>query len=87
MSKTTADFYAHDYTIKWPGLTLKKAKEIGKYSHLMTWKELYLFQRTIANSKQVQEIARYAQKNNKGGKVTLPLKIQKQLDEKQEKLI
>lgn len=29
MSKTTADFYAHDYTIKWPGLTLKKAKEIG----------------------------------------------------------
>jgi len=29
MSKTTADFYAHDYTKKWPGLTLQKAKEVG----------------------------------------------------------
>lgn len=29
MSKSTADFYAHDYTKKWPSLTLKKAKEIG----------------------------------------------------------
>jgi hypothetical protein len=29
MSKTTEDFYAHDYTVKWPGLTLQKAKEVG----------------------------------------------------------
>jgi hypothetical protein len=29
MGKTTADFYAHDYTKKWPGLTLQKAKEVG----------------------------------------------------------
>lgn len=29
MSKTTADFYAHDYAKKWPGLTLQKAKEVG----------------------------------------------------------
>lgn len=29
MSKSTADFYTHDYTKKWPDLTLKKAKEIG----------------------------------------------------------
>ena len=29
MGKSTADFYAHDYTKKWPGLTLKKAKEVG----------------------------------------------------------
>lgn len=29
MSKSTADFYTHDYTKKWPGLTLQKAKEVG----------------------------------------------------------
>lgn len=29
MSKTTADFYAKDYTKKWPGLTLQRAKQIG----------------------------------------------------------
>ncbi len=29
MSTTTADFYAKDYTKKWPGLTLEKAKQIG----------------------------------------------------------
>jgi len=29
MGKSTADFYAHDYTKKWPGLTLQKAKQIG----------------------------------------------------------
>ncbi len=29
MSKTTADFYAKDYTQKWPGLTLQRAKQIG----------------------------------------------------------
>lgn len=29
MSKNTETFYKHDYTKKWPGLTLKKAKEVG----------------------------------------------------------
>lgn len=29
MSSSTADFYAKDYTKKWPGLTLQKAKQIG----------------------------------------------------------
>jgi hypothetical protein len=27
--KDTTHFYNHDYTKKWPGLTLKKAKQVG----------------------------------------------------------
>jgi hypothetical protein len=66
---------------------LKQAKELKKYSHLMTWKELYLFQRTIATPEQNEEIAEYAARKNKAEKIILPLKIQKQLDTEQEKLI
>lgn len=28
--KDTSYFYRHDYSTKWPGLTLKRAKEIGE---------------------------------------------------------
>lgn len=29
MSSSTQDFYQHDYTKKWPGLTLQFAKKVG----------------------------------------------------------
>jgi len=52
---------------------LKIAHEKKKYGHLMTWKELYLFQSTIANFQQLQEIATFARRKNRGENITLPL--------------
>ncbi len=52
---------------------LRIAKETGKYGHLMSWKELFLFQRYVAKPNQAKEIARWAKRKNKGEKIYLPL--------------
>lgn len=52
---------------------MRKAKELKKYGFLDSWKKLYLFQRTIASTEQIIEIANWAKKKNKGERVLLPL--------------
>jgi len=51
---------------------LKIAKAKGKWGHLESWKELYLFQRTIGTMKQNKEIGKVAKRKRLGEKVTLP---------------
>lgn len=53
---------------------LRVANETKKYGHLVSAKELYLFQRTIANPSQIQEITRYIRRKRAGEKITFPLK-------------
>lgn len=52
---------------------LKISKSTGKYGHLESWKELFLFQRYIAKKDQLIEIGNWAKKKNKGERITLPL--------------
>jgi len=52
---------------------LKKAKQMHKYGHLESWKELYLYQRTVADREQNLEIAALAKRKNRGENITLPL--------------
>lgn len=49
---------------------LKIARTTKKFGHLCTWKELFIFQYTIATKKQVIEIGKYARKRNE---IKLPL--------------
>lgn len=66
---------------------LDKAKDLRKYGHLSSWKELLFFQMTVANPIQYQEIAYYAKRNNSGEKILLPLIFQKQKETPQEPLL
>ena len=54
---------------------LKQAKELKNYTYLHSWKELHLFQRTIATKEQIKEIADWAKKKKNGIKVLLPLRL------------
>lgn len=52
---------------------LEKAHTEKSYGHLLSWKELFLYQCTIADNKQNKEIAAYARRNKEGETITLPL--------------
>lgn len=58
---------------------LELAQKTKKWGHLETWRELYIFQRTIASPQQIQDIAKIARLQNDykkgkytGMKITLP---------------
>jgi len=53
---------------------LHKARSLQKYGALETWQELFIYQLSIGNSVQKQEIAKFAARKNKGENITLPLK-------------
>ena len=52
---------------------VRLAHDVSKYGHLQSWKELYLYQRTIAHDGQNLEIAALAHRKNNGEAITLPL--------------
>jgi len=54
---------------------LRLANESKKYGHLVSWKELYLFQRAIATKVQIKEIAAFAKRKIRGEKIKLPLML------------
>lgn len=62
---------------------LEKAYKEKSYEHLLSWKELFLYQCTIADSRQNKEIAKYARRMKEGETITLPL----QYFDKQESLL
>jgi hypothetical protein len=53
---------------------LRKANQLRKFGHLATWKELFIFQCTVATPEQIQMISGYAYRKNHGEPITLPLK-------------
>lgn len=53
---------------------LKIAHATKKFGHLETWKELFLFQYTIASKEQIIKIAEFARRKNSGENIILPLK-------------
>lgn len=53
---------------------LKIARQTHKWGHLASWKELYIYQRTLADKEQNIEIGKWAKKKLKGEPITLPLK-------------
>lgn len=63
---------------------LKIARETKKYGHLESWKELYLFQKAIGDTKQVKKIANWAKRARLGERIALPLALNIIKAEKQE---
>lgn len=54
---------------------LRRAQKTGKYGGLFTWKELFVFQHTIAKPEQWHQIAEWARRYGRGEGIKLPLSL------------
>lgn len=54
---------------------LYKASRLRRYSHLLSWKEIFVYQIKYADPKQTKEIEVWAARANRGEDIKLPLKL------------